>query len=102
MNGTFTIYTSDGITRKINISGFEMELLNSISRLVDEYYKVLPYDKHILHSSTGKEISNNSIYFWLNSILKSWGNKHKVSLTTSIFKDSYKIRKELLNNLKSK
>jgi site-specific recombinase XerD len=66
-----------------------MDLLKSISPLIDDLYLKLKPENHILYSSTGKEINERTAYVALNTILKDFGDKYGIKLLTHSFRIGY-------------
>lgn len=76
-------------TKRINISDFEKNILKEYLLLIDEFYKVISEDKHILYSSFGKEIKEKTLYKYLNNVLKKIGDEKGINLLSKSFRIGY-------------
>lgn len=76
-------------TKEIDISDFEKNILKDHFLLIDDFYKNIDDNKHILHSSIGKEITVKTAYTCLNNSLKKIGDEKDIKLLSQSFRIGY-------------
>lgn len=76
-------------TKEIHISDFGKNILKDYFLLIDDFYKIIDNSKHILHSSTGKEITAKTAYICLNNSLKKIGDEKDIKLLSQSFRIGY-------------